>query len=278
MSDWKALSAWNHEWFKASYGELTVGLNTSIPGFREMQLGAYIDLILNNDGEALRTETSALYMDAANINLFPGVDQYIRRPHQIPEGRWLQEQLWIGPVGTVLNLHRDNWKAYGGNFNLIAQVVGRKRIVLISPLETHLVYAEPFTGRDYQHSAVNLERPDYEKHPLFAQARQYETVLNPGEMLFIPPDWWHFVRSLDASISVTFWWVPRILELVNEWEEYLRCNSIGIDDIEEYGSARLLAALDETPPPVRFMIEQLLSASARQALGATRSEKSTGKD
>ena len=34
----------------------------------------------------------------------------------------------------------------------------------------------------------------------------YETVLYPGDVLFIPAKWWHAVRSLDTSISVNAWW------------------------------------------------------------------------
>ena len=31
-------------------------------------------------------------------------------------------------------------------------------------------------------------------------------VLQPGEMLYIPPRWWHYVKSLSVSFSVSFWW------------------------------------------------------------------------
>jgi lysine-specific demethylase 8 len=31
-------------------------------------------------------------------------------------------------------------------------------------------------------------------------------VLEAGEMLFIPLKHWHYVRSLTASFSVSFWW------------------------------------------------------------------------
>ncbi|KXZ43695.1 hypothetical protein GPECTOR_83g307 [Gonium pectorale] len=33
-----------------------------------------------------------------------------------------------------------------------------------------------------------------------------DVVLEPGHMLYIPPSWWHFVRSLGTSFSVSFWW------------------------------------------------------------------------
>jgi lysine-specific demethylase 8 len=31
-------------------------------------------------------------------------------------------------------------------------------------------------------------------------------VLEAGQMLFIPPGWWHYVRSTTVSFSVSFWW------------------------------------------------------------------------
>ena len=44
------------------------------------------------------------------------------------------------------------------------------------------------------------------KYPLFLDAPYFETILEPGECLFIPRSWWHYVRSLSVSFSVSFWW------------------------------------------------------------------------
>ncbi|RAL16754.1 putative JmjC domain protein [Aspergillus homomorphus CBS 101889] len=42
--------------------------------------------------------------------------------------------------------------------------------------------------------------------PGFLQAEYVETVLKEGECLYIPVGWWHYVRSLQGGISVSFWW------------------------------------------------------------------------
>ncbi|EEP82294.1 conserved hypothetical protein [Uncinocarpus reesii 1704] len=42
--------------------------------------------------------------------------------------------------------------------------------------------------------------------PGFAEANYVETVLREGECLYIPVGWWHYVRGLQAGISVSFWW------------------------------------------------------------------------
>lgn len=43
-------------------------------------------------------------------------------------------------------------------------------------------------------------------YPGVAALPYCDVVLRPGQMLYIPPGWWHFVRSLSVSFSVSFWW------------------------------------------------------------------------
>lgn len=53
---------------------------------------------------------------------------------------------------------------------------------------------------------VEVENPDVERFPEFAKAPYQECVLQPGDVLFIPVRHWHYVRSLELSFSVSFWW------------------------------------------------------------------------
>ena len=57
------------------------------------------------------------------------------------------------------------------------------------------------------HSRVRCEREDFAEQPLAQQAVYTETILGPGDTLFIPSGCWHYVRSLTASVSVNFWFV-----------------------------------------------------------------------
>ncbi|KAH7135874.1 hypothetical protein B0J11DRAFT_426203 [Dendryphion nanum] len=43
------------------------------------------------------------------------------------------------------------------------------------------------------------------QHPGFRTSPYIEGVLGPGDCLYIPPGWWHYVRSLTPSFSVSFW-------------------------------------------------------------------------
>ncbi|KAJ1067532.1 hypothetical protein K5549_010650 [Capra hircus] len=106
---------------------------------------------------------------------------------------------WFGPQGTVSPLHQDPQQ------NFLAQAMGRKYIRLYSPQESEALYPHD-THLLHNTSQVDVENPDLEKFPRFAEAPFLSCVLSPGEVLFIPAKHWHYVRALDLSFSVSFWW------------------------------------------------------------------------
>ena len=53
-------------------------------------------------------------------------------------------------------------------------------------------------------SAVDVEAPDLEMFPLFAQAKGVDVLLAPGDALYLPARCWHHVRACTASISLSF--------------------------------------------------------------------------
>lgn len=58
---------------------------------------------------------------------------------------------------------------------------------------------------------VDAERPDFDRTPLFARAHRYETVLEPGDLIYSPCCWRHAVRSLSPSVSANWFFHPDIL-------------------------------------------------------------------
>ena len=82
---------------------------------------------------------------------------------------------------------------------------------------------------------------DYDQYPLLKDATYKEVILLPGDMLFIPRHYWHFIVSIshdqvidwynknsnsndncndynytkddNYSFSVSFWWGRRILKV-----------------------------------------------------------------
>ncbi|XP_032086533.1 bifunctional peptidase and arginyl-hydroxylase JMJD5 isoform X3 [Thamnophis elegans] len=106
---------------------------------------------------------------------------------------------WFGPSGTISPLHQDPQQ------NFLVQVMGRKYVRLFSPDQSEKLY--PHEGHLLHNtSQVDVEHPDLEKFPNFKAAAFQDCILSPGEVLFIPASYWHYVRALDTSFSVSFWW------------------------------------------------------------------------
>ncbi|KAF7824069.1 lysine-specific demethylase JMJ30 [Senna tora] len=53
---------------------------------------------------------------------------------------------------------------------------------------------------------VDLDDIDESKFPNVRDLEFVDCNIEEGEMLYIPPKWWHYVRSLTTSFFVSFWW------------------------------------------------------------------------
>lgn len=122
---------------------------------------------------------------------------------------------WFGTAGTVTRCHFDSYQ------NTLVQVAGYKYVRLYSPGDAGYLYAygKGPQGPEENHtttaqgnvSAVDVETPADDpvqaaRFPLFAHASGFDVVLGPGDALYIPQGWWHYVRSLTPSFSVNFWY------------------------------------------------------------------------
>ncbi|KAF8783259.1 lysine-specific demethylase 8-like isoform X3 [Argiope bruennichi] len=140
------------------------------------------------------------YLAQHNLfNQIPELFEDVEVPSYITNKDDVDINVWFGPGGTVSPLHFDP------KYNLLAQVIGEKYIRLYSEDQTENLYPRHDTLLSNT-SHVDPENPDLDSFPLFAEAAYQECVLKPGQMLFIPPKCWHYVRSLSTSFSISFWW------------------------------------------------------------------------
>jgi len=203
MEDWPALRLWSPEYFSKTFGSVAVEVTANREDHSDyeenfkrhrcvMTMGAFSERI------TART-TNDLYLVARNRLLereeFSALLAYFSHPSRSINGRQQREvpQFWFGPRGTITPLHHD-----ASNI-LFGQVYGRKRVRLVPPYELENLYNERSC-----YSAVDLDRVDLEAFPRIRNVLVLETVLEPGDFLFIPIGWWHWLGSLDVSISLSF--------------------------------------------------------------------------
>ena len=279
MTNWRAMQEWSHAWFKLRYGTTNVQLSSEATHTKKvasMNLGSYIDSI------CLGTD-QGLYMDQFSFERIPSLTSYIETPYLNPNRRNVQMNLWLGPANTFIGLHKDNHTDFDYINNVFAQICGRKRVVLAAPDQDRLMYPRSKAQGAYWHSQVNWQAPDFERFPLFRDVKLQEATLNPGELLFIPGNYWHSLCALDQSISVSCWWfVHRITDLAlsgirKDKDAALRAESITLTDAVEYGGIdRLCNALqfDGVPAEVRSLLWSMLDTEVRAAIECRRIEMS----
>lgn len=112
--------------------------------------------------------------------------------------------IWIGNRVTA-SCHFDTPD------NLACCAVGRRRFTLFPPEQIDNLYPGPLdpTPGGQVVSVVDIDRPDFARHPRFrdALASAQTAVLEPGDAIFIPSLWWHHVRSLAPfNVLVNYWW------------------------------------------------------------------------
>jgi hypothetical protein len=165
---------------------------------------------------------------------------------------------WFSAAGLRSWLHYDN----NGCHNLNAQVRGSKRFWLFPPHELDCFYPFELEGEPPAHncSRVDVECPDPERFPRFAQARCLEGELREGELLFLPAFWFHtFLHTGSFNANVNFWWRPESLRLnpVSQRWAWLRALGAALGEPSPDCAGPARADLDKLSPESRALLRRI---------------------
>lgn len=210
-ANWKAVRLWTPDYFANRFGDYEVDITTgrnADPAHEsnydqhktQITMRDYVQMVVEGG------ETNDYYMVAKNYLLsrpeFHELYDHFSAPDGYLDANNMKNKVrvWFGPKGTISQLHHDSGPI------LLAQIYGRKQVKLISPY--HL--ASVSSDGEWL-SPVDPDHVDYARFPGMRNVDVLEVTLEPGEILFVPLGWWHWVKALDVSISLSFdnFWVAR---------------------------------------------------------------------
>lgn len=196
-ANWPARKKWTIEHFKQNYGDLMVPVvsnNFSRPGKGYMEPDAYIPFreyldIMESGPSDLRIFLWNIFRKAPELRedfSFPDImDGFV---NEVPF-------MFFGCEGSRVALHYDLDLSHV----FLNQFHGRKHVVLFSPDQSRHLYHMPFTVASH----VNVLKPDFEKYPALQHVKGQEVMLMPGETLFIPRGYWHYITYTDGGYSMS---------------------------------------------------------------------------
>jgi len=118
---------------------------------------------------------------------------------------------WIGMKGTTAHTHYDVFE----NFNV--QVVGRKRWTLFPPNST--LYLYPFLHPSHAQAQADIDDPNLVDFPEISKLSAVEVITEPGDVLYLPPMWFHKVDALEDSININSWSYSKNTHFLHEVNE-----------------------------------------------------------
>ncbi len=201
LDDCRARQHWTLDYFASRFGqrevEVQFGRNAdqryemnSIAHKRQMPFGQFVELVRTSGA------TNDFYMTANNDSrnreaLHELWQDIAPLPAYLNSDGKASGFFWFGPAGTVTPFHHDLTN------NFMAQIMGRKRVRLIAPCELARLNNERHCFTDVDGRNIDLQR-----FPAMAGVPVLDCILEPGEILFLPVGWWHFVEALDISVTV----------------------------------------------------------------------------
>lgn len=198
--NWPAYQKWTMEYMKEVVGDVEVPLydsskaDPSAPinaAAAKMKFGDYIDLIQREP-----TDLRIFLFDP--IKYAPKLLEDYISPKELMGG-FLDKypNMFFGGKGSVTFLHFDIDMAhiFHTHFN------GRKHILLFDYKWRERLYQIPYAT--YALEDYDIENPDFTKFPALDGVEGIECYLEHGDTLFMPTGWWHWMKYLDGSFSIS---------------------------------------------------------------------------
>lgn len=203
--NWPAREKWSVDYFKSRVGDTTVPLYDSERSTgKKHQHAAAVTM-------PFKEYISLLQAGETNLRIFffnlLAATPVLRKDFEFPDiGLKLFKKLpvlFMAGKGARVQMHFDIDMAD----ILLCHFGGKKRVTLISPEQTRYLYRVPFSFSSL--FDIDYDKPNFEKYPALKNIRAEVVELNHGDVLYIPPGYWHYVQYDEISFSMSLRAFPR---------------------------------------------------------------------
>jgi hypothetical protein len=115
-------------------------------------------------------------------------------------GAGIRSHLFIGKGQSKTEMHCAITN------NLFVNVYGKKRWLIYPPTYNPAFNSPVNRAPGIFGSAVDPLNPDSKDFPMFEYIDRYEVELEPGDILYNPPFYWHHVTNLTDTVSIGLRW------------------------------------------------------------------------
>ena len=189
---------WSYDYFKEIAGNEKVDIygreeesqnHAASPPIGRMTFGEYLDKI-----SAEPTEYRLFLFNL--MKLRPELKKDVIY-NDITGGKVLQwlPYMFFGGQGSATRNHFDIDMSHV----FISQFQGAKRIWLFPNSQSDLMYKLPYNF----HSIANLKTSSVGDYPGLEYLDGYEAVIHPGETLYMPAGWWHYIQYETEGYSIS---------------------------------------------------------------------------
>ncbi len=189
---------WSYDYFKEIAGNEQVDIygreeesqnHAASPPVGRMSFGEYLDKI--------RTEPTELRLFLFNLmKIRPELKKDVIY-NDVTGGKVVQwlPYMFFGGEGSATRNHFDIDMSHV----FISQFQGTKRIWVFPNNQSDLMYKLPYNF----HSIANLKTSSHEKYPALKLLEGYEALIHPGDTLYMPAGWWHYIQYETEGYSIS---------------------------------------------------------------------------
>ncbi len=200
VHDTLAGKRWSIRYFKEEMGDLEIDVfdnankKSASSAFTKpdlkMKFADFLNIISKNEKTNLRIFLFNFFKSNPNLRaefpcpaLFKGILGHMG-------------YMFFGGKDTTVRIHYD----VDMSNVLLTHFGGRKKVVLIAPEYSDLLYCLPLNT----YSLIDHDKIDLVKYPALAYVKGYECVLEHGDSIFMPSGYWHYMTYLDCSFSISY--------------------------------------------------------------------------